>query len=265
MLLVQLSDLHVLTSGKTLSGIVATDLLLGQCVAAVRALDPQPDAVLLSGDLVDSGHPAEYARVREILAVLDMPVYVIPGNHDARENLRAAFHDHPYLPSSGPLNWQVDIGDVRLIGLDSSIPGEAGGGLDRATLGWLDRILASAPSRPTLVALHHPPFASGIQHMDRIGLANPEALAAVIRRHPQVERVMSGHVHRSMSTRFAGTVASTCPSSAHQIEFNLRPDHPGGFIMEPPGFQVHRWVPGAGVVTHLVPVGNFSGPHSFHD
>ncbi len=265
MLLVQLSDLHVLTSGKTLSGIVATDLLLEQCVAAVRALDPQADGVLLSGDLVDSGHPAEYARLREILAPLDLPIYVIPGNHDARETLRAAFHDHAYLPRAGPLNWQVEVAEVRLIGLDSSIPGEPGGRLDADTLAWLERTLAAAPEHPTVVALHHPPFDSGIRHMDAIGLANPEALAAVIRRHPQVERVLSGHVHRAISTRFAGTVASTCPSSAHQIEFNLRPEHPGGFIMEPPGFQVHRWVAGGSVVSHLVPVGQFSGPHSFRD
>lgn len=264
-LLVQLSDLHVLAPGKVLSGMVETDALLARCLAAVQALDPRPDAVLLSGDLVDSGHPAEYQRLRELLAAIDVPVYVIPGNHDALDALRHAFRDHDYLPPAGPLRWCVQVGALRLIGLDSSIPGEAGGRIDADTLDWLDQTLAAAPDQPTVVALHHPPFDSGIRHMDEIGLRDPAALAAVIRKHAQVERVLSGHMHRPMTARFGGTVASTCPSSAHQIEFNLQAAHPGGFILEPPAFQVHRWDPAAGLVSHLVPVGDFSGPHRFHD
>lgn len=265
MLLVQLSDLHILTEGTMLSGVVATDLLLQRCVTAVNKLQPRPDAVLLTGDLVDSGRADEYRRLRQLLAPLHLPVYVIPGNHDHVGNLRAAFSDHAYLPQEGPLRWQVEVGGVRIIGLDSSIPGKPSGALLADTLDWLDRSLAEAQRQPTLVALHHPPFATGIQHMDECGLADPEALAAVIRRHPQVERVLCGHVHRPAVARFAGTLASICPSSAHQIEFNLLEGHPGGFIMEPPAFQVHRYLPETGVVSHLVPVGGFDGPYRFTD
>jgi 3',5'-cyclic AMP phosphodiesterase CpdA len=265
MLLVQLSDLHILRPGKTLSGLVATDRLLAQCLSAVLALDPAPDAVLLTGDLVDSGSAEEYRHLRALLAPLKMPVFVIPGNHDERVALRAAFADHRYLPQSGALDWVSEELPVRLIGLDSSVPGKPGGFLSVATLAWLDQTLAAAPAQPTIVALHHPPFNTGIGHMDRIGLENPAALAAVIRRHPQVERVLSGHLHRAIQTRFAGTLASTCPSSAHQVECNLQPGHSGGFILEPPGFQLHCWSPADGLVTHLIPVGDFAGPYGFHE
>ena len=158
----------------------------------------------------------------------------------------------------------VDDHPLRLIGLDSTIPGEGGGRLSAQGLEWLDRTLAVAPQQPTIVALHHPPFASGIVHMDRIGLANSDDLAAVIRRHPQVERVLSGHVHRTLQKRFAGTLALGCPSTAHQIEFNLQGRHRGGFIMETPGFQAHVLTDDGTVVSHLIPVGTFSGPHRFH-
>lgn len=265
MLLVQLSDLHVLTAGRILSGLVATDLLLEKCLAAVQALAPAPDAVLLSGDLVDSGDLLEYQRLRELLAPLRMPVYVIPGNHDSTPVLRAAFADHAYLPAQGPLRWQVEVAGLCLIGLDSSVPGQAGGALDADTLDWLDTALSARRDQPTLVALHHPPFDSGIRHMDDIALAEPARLAAVISHHPQVERVLCGHVHRPITTRFAGTVATACPSSAHQIEFNLNPAHPGGFILEPPAFMVHRWTPHSGLVTHVIPVGEFAGPYGFDD
>jgi 3',5'-cyclic AMP phosphodiesterase CpdA len=263
MLLAQLSDLHVLVPGKALSGIVATDRLLTDCVSALMALDPLPDAVLLTGDLVDSGHPDEYARLRMLLAPLSMPVYVIPGNHDEIDALRAAFTDHDYLPRTGPLRWVVECAPLRVIGLDSSVPGRSGGMLDAETLSWLDDALRLAPETPTVVALHHPPFNSGIRHMDEIGLEDPTGLAAVIGRHPQVERVVCGHVHRAIQARFAGTIASVCPSTAHQIECNLLPQHLGGFTLEPPGFQLHHWQPGSGLITHFVPVGEFPGPYRF--
>ena len=263
MLLVQLSDLHILEEGKVLSGVVETDRLLVACVAAIARLDPQPDAVLITGDLVDSGKPAEYLRLRALLAPLQMPIFVLPGNHDEVSALRAAFSDHPYLPLEGPLNWTSDALPVRLVGLDSTVTGYSGGRLPATTLEWLDRILSQQPSTPTIVALHHPPFESGIRHMDRIALDDPAGLAEVVARHPQVERVVAGHIHRSIQTRFAGTVASTCPGSAHQIACDLRIDHIGAFTLEPPAFQLHHWNRQGQLVTHLVPVGDFSAAYAF--
>jgi len=91
-------------------------------------------------------------------------------------------------------------------------------------LAWLDATLRRRPQSPTLLMMHHPPFVTGIGHMDRVGLAGIDGLAAVIARHPQVERLIAGHLHRAITVRFAGTVATTCPSPAHQVALDLDPD-----------------------------------------
>jgi Icc protein len=86
--------------------------------------------------------------------------------------------------------------------------------------------------------------------MDNFGLENTEGLAAVITRHPQVERILCGHLHRPIDRRFAGTVAGTGPSTAHQIALNFLPEAPLRFAFEPPGYQLHLWREDSGLVTH---------------
>jgi 3',5'-cyclic AMP phosphodiesterase CpdA len=98
--------------------------------------------------------------------------------------------------------------------------------------------------------------------MDRIALSGADGLAQVIARHPQVERVIAGHLHRPITVRFAGTVASTCPSPAHQVALDIALDAADNYILEPPGFQLHWWN-GAALVTHTAVVGNFAGPYPF--
>src|SRR5262249_43678800 len=107
------------------------------------------------------------------------------------------------------------------------------------------------------------PFSTGILGMDGISLAGSEDLAAVVRRHPQVERIVAGHIHRSIHARFGGTMASIAPSTAHQLSLDLRPRSRLGFTLEPPGYHLHRYAEGAGIVTHVVPIGDFPGPFSF--
>ena len=119
--------------------------------------------------------------------------------------------------------------------------------------------------KPTLVALHHPPFHTGIGHMDAQGLREPQALEAVIAKHGHVERVLCGHLHRSITHRFGGTIASTCPSPAHQVALDLADDAPSRFVMEPPGFQLHLWEEGRGLATHTAVLGEYDGPHPFYD
>lgn len=265
MLIAQISDMHVMPRGRLAMGRVDTNACLARAVESLAREDPQPDVVLATGDLVDAGTPDSYAALRALLAPLRVPVFLIPGNHDDRDALRAAFPDHAYLPPSGFLHYVVEDHPVRLVGLDSLVPGQDGGLLCAERLAWLDARLAERPERPTLVFLHHPPMAVGIERMDRIGLAGADRLAAVIHRHPQVKRVAAGHVHRAVHGPFAGTMASTCPSTAHQILLDLRPDAALGFILEPPAYHLHRYRPGSGIVTHAVPVGTFRGPFSFAD
>jgi 3',5'-cyclic AMP phosphodiesterase CpdA len=237
-----------------------------RCVAHVLASPHRPDLVLATGDLVDLGSPEEYALLRELIAPFPVPVYLIPGNHDDRDVLRAAFPDHGYLHAGNPfIQYVLDPYAVRIVALDTVIPGEGSGELCDTRLSWLDHTLAAAPDRPTLVIMHHPPFRTFIGHMDNVGLARTEAFRDVIARHPQVERILCGHLHRPIETRVAHAIASTCPSTAHQIALDLTPGAPEGFVMEPPGYQLHQWTPETGFVSHTAVVGAWAGPYPFED
>jgi 3',5'-cyclic-AMP phosphodiesterase len=274
MILAQITDPHIVERGKLYRCPVQgnapdaertrvefdTAPYLAQAVAALNALMPRPDVTVLTGDLVDHGEPEEYAHLRELIAPLSMPVFVIPGNHDQREPLRAAFAQDGYLPADGFLQYTIDDWPLRLVALDTTIPGHHHGTLCDERLGWLDRILAAQPERPTVILMHHAPFLTGISYMDNFTFDNPAALAEVIRRHPQVERILCGHLHRSIDRRFAGTVAGTAPSTAHQIRLNLVPDPRISFIFEPPGYQLHIWREDSGLVTHTAVFGDWSPP-----
>jgi 3',5'-cyclic AMP phosphodiesterase CpdA len=263
-LLAQISDLHIKARGELAYRVVDTAGMLRACVNHVLALQRRPDAVAITGDLADGGLPEEYALLRELIAPFDMPVYLIPGNHDERGALRAAFPDHAYLGQSRDrIEYTIEAHPLRIVALDTVIPGESGGAVGEESIAWLDRTLSQAPGRPTVVLMHHPPFTTHISHMDACGLRNPEPLAAVIRRHPQVERILCGHVHRAIEVRFAGTIAATAPSPAHQVALDLGVDAPGRFVMEPPAYRLHAYTPETGLVSHTAYVGDFAGPYPF--
>ncbi|MBL8525407.1 MAG: phosphodiesterase [Betaproteobacteria bacterium] len=263
MLLCQISDLHIKTRGELSYRVVDTADFLRRCVEHIVALKQQPDALIVTGDLVDSGRADEYQFLRELLAPLKMPMYLIPGNHDERGALRAAFPEHSWMTGRDRIDYVIDAHELRIVALDTVIPGKSGGEVLPESMAWLDEVLAAEPDRPTVVLMHHPPFTSGIVYMDRMGLASSPLMAEVIARHPQVERVLCGHLHRSIQTRFAGTLASTCPSTAHQINLDLSADAPGKFVMEPPGYQLHLWSPASGLISHTVTIGEFDGPYAF--
>ena len=265
MIIAQISDTHIRLPGKLAYRRVDTAQYLAAAVAHVNGLDPAPDLVIMTGDLVDFALPGEYEHLAALIAPLKPPVFLVPGNHDDRDPLRQGFPAHRYFPSSGRLNYTIEDRPVRVVALDTLIPREGGGEVSAEGLDWLDRALAAAPDKPTIVAMHHPPFRTGISFMDGHGLRDSGRFAAVIARHPQVERIIAGHLHRSIQCRVGGTVASTCPSPAHQIALDLRPDAPLGFKMEPPGYQLHTWFPGTGIVTHTVTIGSFDGPFPFRE
>lgn len=197
-----------------------------------------------------------------------MPCYVVAGNHDDRAELKRAFADHQpmatHLPANdGFLQYVIEDLPVRIVVVDTLLPGHDGGALCAERLAWLAATLAAAPARPTVVAMHHPPFRCGIGFMDELNLDGAAPLAAVIARYPNVERVLCGHVHRAIQTRFAGTIASTCPSTAHQISLDLRHAADPTYMLEPPGFQLHRWTAEDGLVTHTASIGPHPGPYRF--
>jgi Icc protein len=266
MIIVQLSDLHVCPPGVLAYGRVPTNDMLREAIEHVNALRPRADVVLATGDLVHAGDAEEYATLRRLLAELEAPVYLVPGNHDDRNNLRQVFADSDYLPDAGDfLHYAVADYPVRLIGLDTVVPGKAGGELCERRLAWLQEALEAAPDRPTVVFMHHPPFRTNIDHMDVIGLEGAAPMGRLVARHPQIERILCGHLHRPIQVRWNGTLASTAPSTAHQVVLDLRRGAEGAFALEPPGFQVHVWSRDTGIVSHTAHVGRFDGPHLFVD
>jgi 3',5'-cyclic AMP phosphodiesterase CpdA len=260
MLLAQISDLHVTAAGTRLMDRVDTAGYLARAIAHVNALSPAADFVIITGDLVDQGSPAEYENLRAILAGLAPPWGLLPGNHDDRTALRQAFAGAGRLPRAGEfLHYVVEELPVRLIALDTQVPGETGGALCPARLDWLAARLDEAPARPTVIAMHHPPFVSGIVGMDAINCANSDALGSLVARHPQVERIICGHIHRPICLRWHGTVVTSAPSTAHQVALDLEPHSPVAWIMEPPACHLHYWQPEMGLVTHLSYIGDY-GP-----
>jgi Icc protein len=262
----QISDLHIKPPGSLAYGRVDTAKALERCVAALNEFTPAPDFVVISGDLADTPTPGEYDYLKRMLAPLKLPFAGIPGNHDSRELMRAAFPQADYALESGPLNQKVEVDGLDLVLLDSSVHGKPHGELDAPTLQWLDATLGSSADRPALLFLHHPPFITGIWHMDRQNLLNSSELAPIVRRHPRVQLIAAGHVHRATLTMFAGVPATICPAPNHAVDLDLAELRQPSFKVEPPAFHLHTWFPEAGfgnVVTHQVSIGNFNGPHPF--
>lgn len=263
-LLAQITDLHIREPGRLAYGRLDTAPYLAEAVAHLDRLPQQPDAVVLTGDLSDFGRAAEYEHLARLLAPLRIPFYLLPGNHDDRDQMRRSFPGHDYLGSGGWVQYAVRIGALRLLALDTVDTGQSAGRLCDERLDWLERELAADPRTPTVVAMHHPPFRTLIGHMDRIGLLEgADRLDAILRRHAHVERIVCGHLHRSIWQRFGGTIASTAPSPAHQVCLDLDDDAASAWTLEPPGFHLHAWS-GAALVTHVAAIGRFDGPHPFH-
>jgi Icc protein len=265
-LIAQISDLHVKHPGVLAYGKVDTAAALVHCVETLNRFSPRPDLVVISGDLADTPAKEEYDHLLALLAPLQIPFAAIPGNHDDRALMRAALPNQPYATSSDALNLACTAGDLDIMLIDSSVPGESHGELDAGTLAWLDAALAASATRPALLILHHPPFITGISHMDVQNLRNASDLATVMRRHQRARLVSAGHVHRAVLTMFAGIPATICPAPNHAVALDLNKQYPPSLKIEPPGFHMHAWFPNGGfgdVVTHFVPIGDFDGPFPF--
>lgn len=259
MIIAQLSDPHIGSDGSAPA--------LGRAVEHLMRMPARPDVVLVTGDCTDNGSPDEYARLRELLRPLTMPVYVIPGNHDDRRQLLAVFGAQAPAALEGFVQYAVDGWPVRLIALDTNIPGQGGGALGAARLAWLEQRLAEAPDQPSLIFMHHPPFATGLTPFDQIGLAAEDAagLGAIIARHPQVERIVAGHVHTTMLRRFHGTLAMTAPSTKQHLLPDFNQPERVVVVLEPPGCLLHVWRPAAGLLSYTSLFGEHGPVAVLHD
>lgn len=268
MILIQLTDFHCVGHGRPAMGRCETNTLAARALRAVRAFRPRPDALLLTGDLVDDGRAEDYALVARLLrAEIDVPVYAVPGNHDDRAAFRAGLAHLPGVTAHPDyVQYTVEHLPVRLIMLDTVVPGAAHGEMGPDRLAWLAARLAEQPGRPTLIAMHHPPFACGLN--DVIALRDAAAFTALIARHPQVRNIVCGHHHRPVTVPVAHAIGSICPGVAHQLELALGTDGMvANWTLEPAAFQVHMTLPqpdgGTAIVTHTAYVEPYPGPFPF--
>lgn len=230
----QLSDTHFDLSARNSERVEAV-------MGYLADLPRRPDVILVTGDITDSGEPEQYAQARSALQT-DIPLYLIPGNHDDRAAFRTELLGEP--ASTVPINSVHRVGPLTVIMLDSSIPGEPSGLLAEDTYTWLRGALAdSPPDGPILLALHHPPKPLYSPVVDVIALADPGRLAAVIAGDPRIVGVLTGHAHSPVATTFAGKPMITCPSTASVLG--------GAWELTPP-HRVMDYAPDPAIALHVI-------------
>jgi 3',5'-cyclic AMP phosphodiesterase CpdA len=244
-----------------------------ECLAAsgffnslLNSLVPKPEFVPVTGDLVDLGLDEEYELFRELMSPLRSPYFVIPGNHDNRDAFGRAFPDAAYLPRGGE-HFQYTLEDhaLRFVGLDTLVTGRPYGEMGYARLAWLEEQLSKASDRLTILFMRHPPFLTGIQHMDAQNCRDGSALSALIKRYAHVRAILCGHVHRFIATNWHGIEAVVCPGSSHSVALDLTPTGPSAFTLGPPACLLHAWTSEDRLVSHISFIGSMEGPFPFFD
>lgn len=264
MLIAQLTDLHIKKGGKRAYRRVDTLDCLRKAVSHINNLVPQPDYLVITGDLGDFGTPDEYALIKQELMNVNVPMLVVPGNHDHRLNLREGLSELVRFDHSEFCNFVVEHDERLLIGLDSSVIGKPYGQLSLETLSWLEDTLGQHPDKPTLLFLHHPPMHVGLTHMDVQNLQNAEALYEVLSKFNNVVGIVAGHLHRPITAVWKGMPVWVGPSHSHSVTLDLEPDAPSSFSLEPNAIQLFKF-DGDSVVSHISYINDSEGPYPFFD
>ena len=264
MIIAQITDTHLAGAGEADPVFRARAENLRQCIADINGLEPLPDAVIHTGDMTQHGLAEEFAHARALLAALEVPLYVTPGNRDGRQGMAGAFAGDGYMrPNCDFVHYAVETHPVRLVCVDSLADGGgAKGDLCQARLGALDATLGEAPGRPTALFMHHPPFdvptaPDPFAYHRRQAAAG---LAVLVSRHPQVVRIFTGHMHRPWTAAVGGVAASTVPSVAADLRKGRYPPNMAGR----PVYQVHRFEGDWGFIseTRLVGSGARAAPEN---
>lgn len=241
MLIAHISDFHIFADNPE-SMLVRKDAadVARKVIADIKDHIPALDVVIFTGDLADGGSPEDYDLLKEILSPLSIPVFVMPGNHDNRENMYRAFKaTTPFEPSPN-LNYEAVVNELRILALDTLVDGAIHGALNSDQLDWLQRKLQDQHSGPTIIAMHHPPFPSGVTAYDKIGLkAGKERLRKIIAEYKTQLIILAGHIHRPFQALWHGAFCQVSGGSAFQHGLDLRAHSidPGG-VSEPYSYHI---------------------------
>ncbi|GEA61209.1 phosphodiesterase [Vibrio comitans] len=262
MLIAQLTDLHIKKGGKKAYRRVDTLDCLRKAVSHLNRLKPRPDYLVITGDLGDFGTPEEYQVIKQELLKVEMPMLIVPGNHDHRDNLRKGLKelvdfDHPEF-----CNFAVSYEEQVLIGLDSSVIGKPYGRLSAETLLWLEETLEQHQCKPALLFLHHPPMTVGLGHMDVQNLQNADELSSVLSRFSNIRGMIAGHLHRPITALWNSLPVWVGPSHSHSVTLDLDKNAPSSFSLEPNAIQLLKFE-GDSVVSHISYISDSEGPYPF--
>lgn len=246
-LIAQLTDTHVVGWNTDTELYVDNNRRTADAVAMLNAEVPAPAAVVMTGDLVNDARPDEYEALGELLAPLDIDVLPLPGNHDDRTLVRATFPDFGWADTDH-LSWVRVVDGVRVVGLDSTRPGHPGAEFDRERVDWLRAALDTTHDGVTVLAMHHPPFVTGIDWMDRAGFIGLDVFTEIVR-DSAVDRIICGHMHRPIGSAVGGVAAQVAMSTVQHVALDLAPGARVSLVRDPVGYQVHR-IDGGDVVTH---------------
>lgn len=248
--ILHLSDTHLLGGDRLLGERYDTARHLRRTLRAAEKTRVRPDAVVFTGDLTDLGEPEAYralrAEVEPWAERLGAPVIWVAGNHDERPAMRAQLLDAE--ANDEPVTGVYDLGGLRLIALDSTVPGWHHGDLDAAQLTWLRGELAEPAPLGTILALHHPPLPTHIPFFDILELRDQSALADIVR-GSDVRAILAGHLHYSTSGTFAGVPVSVAAASCYTMDLARPADEVNGMDAGRSFHLVHVW---HDTITHAV-------------
>jgi 3',5'-cyclic AMP phosphodiesterase CpdA len=258
-LLVQLSDLHVHAADP------ASNERAVRAIELVRRLDVPPTAILLSGDLTNRGARDEYQQLVELLGPLlelGAPLLPMVGNHDDRALVRELLAPLDGVADMGTerhLQYVWTSGSLRVLVLDTQHTGHDDGKHCDTRHAWLVEQLEAEPATPTILAMHHPPVSSGLPSFAELELRADHAarFADLLGRHPQVELVCCGHIHRPFTSRVAASPVFACPSVFFPARPDLSADRPLALVEGPVGIGVHvRTAPHGSLASHVRMIGD---------
>ncbi|WP_314422150.1 phosphodiesterase [uncultured Microbacterium sp.] len=251
--IIHVSDPHFLADGAKLGGRYDVESNFARTLTAITAVHPHPAAIVVTGDLADLGEPDAYRRLRSavepVAEHLGTKVVWVAGNHDERPALRAGLLDLD--PTEEPVTGVWDLDGLRLVALDTSVPGWHHGDLDDRQLAWLEDVLSEPAPHGTLLAMHHPPLPSHLPLFDILELRHQDELARVID-GTDVRGILAGHLHYSSHGTFAGIPVSVASATCYTMNVARRaPDVNGMDAAQ--AFQIVHVRPD--VITHsVVPV-----------
>ena len=253
MLIAHISDFHIFADAPETS-IVRPDAAdaARKVVADIVAFTPQIEAVMFTGDLTDGGSADDYQLLIDILSPLKVPTFVVPGNHDVRSGLLAAFAGKVPFGTGPFLNYEAWFSDIRILALDTLWDGQIAGRLDHTQLVWLGERLAVPYNGLTLILMHHPAFPSQLVPLDAMTLQDGRAdFERLIANYNGSLRILSGHIHRPFQTLWHGVFCAVSGGPAFQHALTLDPNaEEPGIVFEPYAYFIHQITDATSVSIH---------------